>query len=111
MLFLYVAVVIIALYGVSRILMPEMTKPRSPGLSNPNGLEKKAELMETLLAEKNKNIKLLESENKVLDVQVRSFSKVKTVLEEEILRLKEQNRIFRSELGLPAIQNNENLTI
>ena len=40
--------------------------------------------------------------------QVRNFEKVKTLLEEEIHRLREQNRIFRSELGLPAVQPKEN---
>jgi hypothetical protein len=67
--------------------------------------------MEALLVEKNRSIRLLETENKVLEVQVRSFSKVKTLLEEEILRLREQNRIFRSELGLPAVQTKENIIV
>jgi hypothetical protein len=110
MLFLYLAVLIVALYGVIRVLMPEMTKPGSPDLSISDAPDKKTELMEALLIEKNRSIRLLETENKVLEVQVRSFGKVKALLEEEILRLREQNRIFRSELGLPAIQTKENIT-
>ena len=109
MLFLYLAVVVIALYLVSRVLMPEMIKPGSPGKSLSAEPDKKTELMEALLVEKNRSIRLLETENKVLDVQVRSFGKVKVLLEEEILRLREQNRIFRSELGLPAVQTKENI--
>ena len=73
--------------------------------------DKKTELMEALLVEKNKIIRLLEAENKVLVVQVRAFSKVREVLDEEIRRLREQNRIFRSELGLPAVQPKENSTV
>lgn len=111
MLFLYLAVLIVALYSVIKVLVPEMMKPRSPDPSGSKEPDKKEELMEALLIEKNRNIRLLENENKVLDVQVRAFGKVKTVLEEEILRLREQNRIFRSELGLPAVQIKEKITI
>ena len=96
MLFIYLAVVLIALYWVSRVLLPEMAKPRTPVYTEPEHDDKKTELMEALLVEKNKIIRLLEAENKVLVVQVRAFSKVREVLDEEIRRLREQNRIFRS---------------
>jgi hypothetical protein len=110
MLFLFLAVIILALYGVARVLMPEMIKPGSLGPSMSDEPDKKTDLMEALLIEKNRSIRLLETENKVLEVQVRSFGKVKSLLEEEILRLREQNRIFRSELGLPTVQTKENIT-
>ena len=66
------------------------------------------EKLETLLAEKNKNIGLLQTELKVFCAQVRDFDKMKSVLEDEIHRLREQNRMFRSELGLPTVQPKEN---
>ena len=112
MLFIYLALIMITLYGVSRVLMPEMAKPKPSGpvIPEPEGIDKKIELMEALLLEKNRNIRQLEAENKVLNVQVSSFSKVKILLDEEIRRLRDQNRIFRSELGLPTVQAKENLT-
>jgi len=71
----------------------------------------RVEKLETLLAEKNKNIQLLQKELTVFIVQVREFDKLKNLLEEEIYRLKEQNRIFRSELGIPANQVKEGAII
>jgi biopolymer transport protein ExbB/TolQ len=117
MLIIYLAVVITALYWVIKILAPEMAKPsiypRRKPVSNhasleaaqENGPENRMEKVESLLMEKNKNIQLLQMELKILHVQVNNFDKVKILLEEEIHRLREQNRIFRSELGLPAIQS------
>jgi hypothetical protein len=107
-IFSYLAILIAALYWVSKMLLPEMFKPKTFDFSQPNGDEKRIELLEKLLSEKNTNISLLQKEIRILDVQVSAFDKVKTVLEEEIRRLKEQNRIFRSELGLPAVQAKEN---
>ena len=72
------------------------------------GSGNRIEKMEMLLAEKNKNIMLLQTELKLFHAQIRDFDKVKALLEEEVHRLKEQNRIFRSELGLPAVQPKEN---
>ena len=103
MLVLYLAVLIIALYWVSKILLPEMTKSNSFDSSQSNGSDKGIEKLETLLAEKNKEISLLQTELRIFHVQVRAFDKVKTLLDEEIRRLREQNRIFRSELGMPPI--------
>jgi len=118
MLFIYLAILLIALYGVSKILMPEMAKPPLPKTPVVPDLaddplrsqenEKQVELLGSLVMEKNRQIGLLQTELKVLDVQVRSFDKVKTLLDGEILRLREQNRIFRSELGLPPVQTKEN---
>ena len=105
MLILYLAVLVTALYWVLRILLPEMTKPNSIKKNEP---DESTEKLETLLIEKNKNISLLQTELRILHVQVRAFDKVKTLLDEEILRLREQNRMFRSELGLPAAQPKEN---
>ena len=59
--------------------------------------------MEALLAEKNKKMSLLQTELKALHVQVRAFDKIKMLMDGEIHRLREQNRMFRSELGLPLI--------
>jgi hypothetical protein len=112
MIILYLAVVITALYWVSRMLLPEMAKPplpmtplktKSEDPAVPNELEGRIEKLEYLLAEKNKNIGLLQTELKIFHAQVYNFDKVKTLLEEEIQRLREQNRIFRSELGIPQI--------
>jgi hypothetical protein len=50
----------------------------------------------------------LQKELKIFHVQMRDFDKVKTLLEEEIHRLREQNRIFRSELGLARRSTKEN---
>lgn len=115
--YFYLAVVIAALYGVAKVLLPEMAKPPLPQPDpEQNSFEvipydqgdKRMEKLETLLAEKNRTIDLLEMESKVFHAQVSSFEKVKTLLEGEIHRLREQNRIFRSELGLPAAQPKEN---
>ena len=112
MLIFYLAVLIAALYWVLKTLIPEMTKPplpRPPAEEGPfdfTGFEtdKKIERLDVLLAEKNKNISLLETELKVFQAQSRAFDKLKTALEEEIQHLRGQNRIFRSELGLPSVQ-------
>ena len=113
MLFLYLAGLITALYCVSRILAPEMSKssknpiPKSSSGRSPaefeqaTGSDNRVEKLSILLAEKNKNIQLLQTELKIFHVQVRDFEKVKTIMEEEIRHLREQNRMFRSELGLP----------
>ena len=146
-LFLFLAVIITALYSVSRILAPEMAqaptplkiqksetqnpvapkpvtqkpippklavqKPviQMPRIAVPKPVENaftyepvnRVEKLELLLEEKNKNIKVLQNELTVFLVQVREFDKIKSLLEEEIRRLREQNRIFRSELGIPPI--------
>ena len=115
MIIFFAALVIVALVLVFRILLPEMKK--SPEIKvvkivplqetfDVSQLDKpasKLEKLEMMLADKNKNISLLEKELKVLQAQTRSFDKVKMLIEEEIQRLKEQNRMFRSELGLPTI--------
>ena len=117
MIILYLAVVMTALFWVSKMLLPEMLKPplpRSPSKSKTiNSIqlkqpENRTEKLESLLAEKNRNIALLQTELKIFHAQVCNFDKVKSLLEEEIRRLREQNRIFRSELGLPAGQVREN---
>ena len=115
MLILYLAVVITALYWVIRTLAPEMSKP--PVLPLPKSVPEhgsseiaqedepvnRMDKVESLLAEKNKNIQLLQTELKIFHAQISNFNKIKTLLEEEIYRLREQNRIFRSELGIPPI--------
>ena len=118
MLILYVAILIAGLYWVAKILGPEMLRPmqsKTPpqsaetiDFSESDGPDIKIKKLETFLAEKNKNIVLLELELKFYRAQANSFDKIKTVLSEEIERLREQNRIFRSELGLPAVQSKEN---
>jgi hypothetical protein len=107
-IFSYLAILIAALYWVSKMLLPEMLKPRPLDFSQPDVSDERIEFLEKLLSEKNTNISLLQKEIRVLDVQVSAFDKIKTVLDEEIHRLREQNRIFRSELGLPAVQAKEN---
>lgn len=110
MLILYLGILITALYAVTRVLAPEMLKPVVPKVppvipepsSQNNELLNRINRLENLLAEKNKNITLLQTELKIFQIQVRDFDKIKILLEEELHRLKEQNRIFRSELGLPA---------
>ncbi len=122
MLFIYLAVLGTAIIWVVKTLGPEMAKPPLPAPTAKNTLkvvpyeppkpvdkaEKVIERLETLLAEKNRSISLLETELKVFHTQVSSFDKVKTLLEQEIQHLRDQNRIFRSELGLPALQSKEN---
>jgi hypothetical protein len=122
-IFFYLAVIITGFYSVSKVLLPEMAKPPLPSQrpvpkrvipkqksieivqsqsSDPDARLKK---LETLLAEKNKNINLLQSELRIFHIQVRDSDKIKSLLEDEVHRLREQNRIFRSELGLPAVQS------
>ena len=117
MLIIYLAVLIATLYWVTKILLPEMAKPTLPAKKPvPKSMyipqsaaasDNRIEKLEILLAEKNKNIQVLQSELTIFLVQVREFDKIKAMLEEEIHRLREQNRIFRSELGLPAAQPKE----
>jgi hypothetical protein len=121
LIYIYLAVIITALYGVAKVLLPEMAKPPLPRATprttpkpissvpyQPKESENRIEKLEKLLAEKNKNIQILQTELKSFYEQVRYSDKVKTLLEEEVHRLREQNRIFRSELGLPAAQQKEN---
>ena len=116
MLIIYLAVLGLAMYYVVKLLGPEMSKPvptkivsetELPVIPKTIGTENRTEKLETLMAEKNRNIALLQKELKMFQAQVRDFDKIKSVLEEEIQRLREQNRIFRSELGLPAQQTKE----
>jgi hypothetical protein len=114
MLILYLAVLIAALYWVSKTLIPELAKPPlAKALEEDDPFdfsqiefdkkEGKIEKLEVLLFEKNKEIALQETELKVFQAQARAFDKIKTALDEEIQHLREQNRIFRSELGLPSV--------
>ena len=112
MLILFLAFLFIALYSVARILLPEMNKPlllktilesNSLGFDQSNESDNRMTKLETLLTEKSKNIQLLQTELRISHVQIRDFDKVKVLLEEEIHHLREQNRIFRSELGIPPI--------
>lgn len=106
-IFLYLTLLITALYWVAKLLLPEMNKPLFDFFQS-EGTDNRIEKLETLLAEKNKNIDLLQAELKTFQAQARSFDKMKTLLDEEIHHLREQNRIFRSELGLPAVLPGEN---
>jgi len=117
MLILYTLSLVAAMYWVYRTLAPELAKPPLPKVihqSIPVAITEysepvnRIEKLETMLAEKNKNIKLLQDELKIFHVQVRDFNKIQTLLEGEIHRLREQNRIFRSELGMPTVQLKEN---
>ena len=120
MLYLLVGIVILGLIAVFKILAPEMLKTSNYRVRrvNPEAEldqllkttlpQKGTEKLEILLAEKNRNISLLERELKILQSQEQSFNKVKVLMLEEIQRLKEQNRIFRSELGLPTMKPHEN---
>jgi len=121
-IFLYLAVIAFGMYWAARMLLPEMLKPSPPKTISPKDFSKlepsdfiqsdesvnRIEKLENFLEEKNKNIQLLQKELQVLYAQVRDYDKIKNLLEEEIHRLKEQNRIFRSELGLPTVQVKEN---
>lgn len=120
MLILYLTVLAAALYLVLKMLLPEMAKPPLPSRPSksskpsssdhlePNGAGIGFEKLEMLLVEKNESIQFLQTELKVSQVQIRDFEKIKMLLQDEIHRLREQNRIFRSELGLPTIQIKEN---
>jgi len=117
MLIFYLAVVSVALYWVTKTLLPEMAKPAlpapvprpktfdiTPAVASDNTIEK----LEVLLAEKNKNIGVLQTELRIFYTHVRESDKIKMLLEEEVRRLREENRMFRSELGLPAARLKEN---
>ena len=115
MLFLYLAILIPALYWVSKILLPEMVKPPLQQTASGSGsidfsqsdeadTDKRMKKLETLLSEKNRSIDFLDNELKVFHAQISAFDKIRTLLEEEIHHLRAQNRMFRSELGLPTTQ-------
>ena len=113
MLFLYLTVLVVALYYVVKLLGPEMSKTSSSKTavvsskadvsSQSYETDKGTERLQILLAEKNSEISLLQSELKIFQAQVRDFDKFKTLLDEEMHHLREQNRIFRSELGMPTV--------
>ena len=126
-IFIYLALIGSGMYWATKMLLPEMRKPSSPKNTSPKKSSpvKQAEMLladsspsgepvnrieklESFLDEKNKNINLLQTELKILYAQIRDYGKVKALLEEEIHRLREQNRIFRSELGMPTVQPKEN---
>jgi hypothetical protein len=110
--FFYLAFLFTALYWVAKILLPELNKfsllknppeAKPIGFSQSDGPDNRITKLEDLLAEKNRNIQLLQMELKIFQAELRDFDKVKGLLEEEAIRLRVQNRIFRSELGIPAI--------
>ncbi|MBF0510983.1 MAG: hypothetical protein HQL13_01500 [Candidatus Omnitrophica bacterium] len=103
MIILYLIFLGLALYGVIKNIAPEMTKPTPVGPIK-DGLEGK---LENLLLEKNRAIDLLQKELKAFKGQKEDFEKLRALLEEEIYRLREQNRILRSELGLPTLPQTE----
>ena len=118
MLIFYLAFLVIALLGIAKVLLPELMRPplsnvseESNSLDQTNDNGNRVTKLETLLAEKSKNIQILQTELKIAHSQIREFDKIKSLLDEEITRLREQNRIFRSELGLPAAQPKENSII
>jgi hypothetical protein len=117
MLILFSAVLIIGVLWVAKILLSELakfslSKPapilNSDDFSQANESDKKIEKLETLMAEKNNNIIHLQKELRVLHIQVHAFDKVKTLMEEEIHHLREQNRPIRPKQGLPIAQTKEN---
>ncbi len=108
MFIFYLIFLITSLYWVAKLLLPEMTKPGPFDFSRSNGPDERIEKLEALLAEKNKDISFLQTELKTSHLQVHTFDKIKTLLDDEIHHLREQNRIFRSELGLPAVHTKEN---
>jgi len=110
-IFLYVAFLSTALFLVARVLWPELKKSSSVGLDQPHETDERTEKLETLLDEKNKNNQFIQKELRIFQAQTRDFNKVKELLDEEIHRLREQNRKFRSELGLPSVQSKENSRI
>ena len=128
MILVYLTVLILALYWVIKAIGPEMlvvskppnvaqpkpkiamqSKPQRSVQPKPSDItessynDNRQVRLETLLSEKNKDIALLQRELSVFQAQVRSFDKLRLLLEEEIHHLREQNRIFRSELGMPPI--------
>lgn len=122
MLFFYLAVLIPAFYWVVRLLGPEMfpssrlrllVQPQAFDIPQPKPVEASrpeaskaddpVEKLEAILSEKNKDINDLQRELKISHVQSANFDKIKSLLEEEIRLLREQNRIFRSELGIPPV--------
>ena len=109
MIFIYLALLFTAIYYVVKTLGPEMTKS-SFNLSPDDEPDKRVAKLSALLAEKNKNMQVLETKLKISQSELHDFNKVKTLLVEEIHRLREQNRIFRSELGMPTAQSKENST-
>ncbi|MBF0503978.1 MAG: hypothetical protein HQL14_02630 [Candidatus Omnitrophica bacterium] len=96
-------VLIIGLYYVAKLIVPEMRKSL-PIEQSSLGTEK----LEIMLVDKNRIIHHLQAELKMLHVQSQNYDKIIKLLEDEIQRLREQNRMFRSELGLPPSQPKEN---
>jgi hypothetical protein len=122
MLLFFLTIVAVASGIAVKLLWPEMAKPapkaavrklappEAIAVTSTNPSDKKVEKLEALLYEKNRHITLVENELKSFQVQARNFDKLKNLLDEEILRLREQNRILRSELGMPTVPFKENIS-
>ncbi len=111
MLFVYLAILMTGVYFVCKMLAPEMAKPVIRTSSKPIDdviPDDRFQKLTSLLMEKNREIELLQAELRVLQIQGGDYDKVRSLLEDEVRRLRQQNRIFRSELGLPTIATNEN---
>lgn len=117
MLILYLAVLIAGLYFAIKNLIPEMKSipeaSKSVEEKDFNFIpfkvtDHQVEKLDLMLAQKNRDITFLQKELRICKNQISSFEKIKAFMEEEIKYLREQNRIFRSELGLPAFSSNQN---
>lgn len=112
MAILYLVVLITAGYAAFKLLAPEIRRSLRPKdfsqVLQPDNMISRTDRLEMMLTEKNRNIETLQAELKVLNVQAHDFDTIRAFMEAEIQRLREQNRIFRSELGLPAGQPKEN---
>jgi len=116
MIFFYLAILSGGIFFAIKLLLPHF--PKAPATSLPVSIPvvvpledttgQVIEKLEMMLAEKNSNILRLQTELNIQQNQLRDFDKIRTILEEEVLRLREQNRMFRSELGLPTGQPKDN---
>jgi hypothetical protein len=113
MILFYLAILAGGIYFAIKLLLPEMPKPPLTAstpviLQVEDTVGPKIEKLEMMLSEKNDSILRLQTELNISQAQSRDFEKIRAILEEEVLRLREQNRMFRSELGLPTSQPKEN---
>ena len=83
----------------SSLDIPEPAVHQAQDQSNSN---QQMDKIDILLSEKNKEINLLQTELKSYEDRWGEFEKVKALMEEEIQKLREQNRTLKSELILFA---------
>jgi hypothetical protein len=86
-------------------VVTDVPAPKIEQLEEPLDAQAKISKLKDLLSEKNRELERLNKELQALQAGMQGFDKVKALLEDEILRLREQNRVLKSEIIYPNQAN------